>query len=82
MEERAKPTVLPNPDAPRLTTIEACIGCFYSFTKQDGSNVCIPYSDPAALWRRGCPMATNIIREKVEQKKVNPLKASKKAKKG
>jgi hypothetical protein len=82
MEERSRIKELPNPDAPRLPIIDECSGCHYVFTKTDGTGVCVPYWNPAAKWRLGCPMATNRVVEKVEQKKVNPLKASKKAKKG
>ena len=83
MEERAKLTELPNPEAPRLPVVEECTGCHYVFTKQDGAQVCIPYSSPIMMWRRKvCIMATNQVIEKTLEKKVNPLKASKKAKKG
>jgi hypothetical protein len=83
MEDRARIKELPNPDAPRLPVIEECTGCHYVFMAPNGGpSVCVPYWNPAAKWRLGCPMATNRVVEKVEQKKVNPLKASKKAKKG
>ena len=82
MEERQKPKFLPNPDAPRLSVIDECADCYYVFTKSDGENVCIPYYNPVAMWRNGCPMATNRVFEKVVEMKVNPLKASKKPKKG
>ena len=44
---------------------------------------CEVYSNPRAMWRRGnCPMATHVAKTVHEDKKVNPLKASKRAKKG
>jgi hypothetical protein len=82
MFERATIKELPNPDSIRYAVVEQCEGCFYVFTKDDGESVCVPYYSPAAAWRRGCPMATNQIVEKVVEKKMNPLKASKKARKG
>lgn len=82
MEERPRIKELPNPDVPRLPIIDECMGCHYVFTKSDGANVCVPYWNPMAKWRLGCPMATNRAVEKIVEKKVNPLKASKKAKKG
>ena len=42
-------------------------------------NDCAVYPNPAYWWekRKGCPLATHIHKRIVEDKKVNPLKASK-----
>ena len=58
--------------------VEKCIGC----VRVDGE-VCSVYLSPAAKWRnQNCPMATNLIPEKVkEKKKVNPIKHSKRLRK-
>ncbi len=61
-----------------LKVIEKCAGC-----TRITDNFCSSYPDPALKWAHGynCPMATNIKKEVVEQKKLNPIKASKKGKK-
>lgn len=66
-----------------LGCVAECNGCDYvaklaktCFKLVDGAGLA-----PAGYWRRGvCPYATHIKRaSKVEDKKVNPLKASKRA---
>lgn len=42
--------------------------------------VCEAYENPAKMWKRGCPLASNIIKQAEEAIKINPLKASKRAK--
>ena len=56
--------------------VEACNGCKRI---QEDTNVCGVYSAPVFRWSFGiCPMATHKkVEEKVDDKKVNPLKASK-----
>ena len=59
---------------------DKCIGC----NKIDPDQFCLVYSKPSIWWdkRGGCPVANHIKKEAAAEKKVNPLKASKKAKKG
>jgi hypothetical protein len=61
--------------------IKKCQGC--ERTREYGEELyCKSYMWPALIWRRGpCAMATHIAKEKVKEQKINPLKASKKAKK-
>ena len=55
--------------------VEKCIGC----AKIDGET-CSAYLFPAAKWRAGnCPMATHLVTEVKEKKKVNPIKHSKRS---
>jgi hypothetical protein len=62
-----------------LTIIEGCAGCDRVSTFPSG-DYCASYPNPAVKWEFGkCNFATHIKVEKVEQKKVNPLKASKRA---
>ena len=58
--------------------IEACEGC-KRVEERDSQNFCAVYSSPVFRWSFGiCPMATHKkVEEKVEDKKLNPLKASK-----
>lgn len=60
-----------------LPIIEKCVGC-----KNVKNEYCSIYPEPLAKWGvGGCGFATHIEKELVEAKKVNPLKASKKASK-
>lgn len=62
---------------------EKCKGCNKLVEVKFGIFECKTYPNPAAIWRRGgCALCstTEIIKE--EKKRVNPLKASKRAKKG
>jgi hypothetical protein len=60
--------------------VPQCEGCNYVVTCAD-KKYCKSYPDPAAKWMFGsCNLATHIQRKlTTETKKVNPLKASKKA---
>jgi len=61
---------------------ERCNGC-NKLVEVDGEIKCKTYPNPAAIWRRGgCALCSTIERIKEEKKKINPLKASKRAKKG
>jgi len=62
------------------TIVEACVGCDRAKTFPNGT-YCISFPEPAVKWRRGiCNMATHMKTEaKVEEFKLNPLKASKRA---
>lgn len=63
-------------DGKCFTTIDQCKGCKYI----EGP-FCMVYISPSAQWHRGrCPMYVNPaeVQKKVEEeKKLNPLKASK-----
>jgi len=59
--------------------IEKCLGCD-RVIQDNEKQVCKTYPVPRALWRsRNCPMATHLKREVVEEKKLNPLKKSKRS---
>ena len=64
-------------------TVEKCVGCAHVQTIGEGQ-FCKAFSDPATKWMFGsCNLGTHIVRKLGgETKKVNPLKASKKAMKG
>ena len=68
--------------APAYVIAEKCEGCS-NVIEHDGKSYCKSYKDPAAKWMFGqCNLATHVIRKIEEAKKINPLKASKKAMKG
>lgn len=55
--------------------IEKCHGC----EKVLPSGYCSTYPDTGLKWRKGnCPSATHLKKTAAVEKKVNPLKASKK----
>ena len=55
--------------------IEKCQGCGNILA----SGYCNLYPDTIIKWRNGnCPSATHLKKKAEEQKKINPLKASKK----
>ena len=60
--------------------VPQCEGCG-NILAVDGKKLCKAYPDPAAKWQFGsCNLATHVQRKLgTDQKKVNPLKASKKA---
>ncbi len=59
--------------------VAQCEGCGHILACAD-KKYCKAYPDPAAKWQFGsCNLATHIVRKLTEVKKVNPLKASKKA---
>jgi len=63
--------------------VEACVGCAHI---QDigEQKYCKAFLDPASKWQFGsCNLGTHVVRKiATEARKVNPLKASKKAMKG
>jgi len=63
-------------------TVEKCAGCA-KVIEVASATYCSVYPDPASKWRMGtCPLATHVKRElKDTSQKLNPLKASKRAKK-
>jgi hypothetical protein len=58
--------------------VEICTGCLKITDER-----CSVYASPA-VWERkgGCPMKTNKVLEVKKDKKINPIKASKRAKRG
>ncbi len=72
---------IPLPD--RKPIVAQCEGCDH-VVEGEGVQVCEAYADPAMKWSMGpCNLATHYQRAAaVEEKKVNPLKASKQAMKG
>jgi len=68
---------LPNPDVVRSEIVEKCEGCEKVF-----ENVCIAYANPALIQRQGCALQSNKVLTAEEIKKINPLKASKRKKRG
>ncbi len=68
--------------APAYLVVEKCVGC-HNVLEHDGKSYCKCYKDPAAKWMFGqCNLGTHVVRKAEETKKVNPLKASKKAMSG
>jgi hypothetical protein len=68
---------------PAHQIVDACIGCAHVQAIGEGK-FCKAFVDPAAKWMFGsCNLGTHVQRKLGgEVKKVNPLKASKKAMKG
>jgi hypothetical protein len=68
---------------PAHKVVDQCVGCAHV---QDigETKFCKAYADPASKWQFGsCNLGTHVVRKLGgEVKKVNPLKASKKAMKG
>jgi hypothetical protein len=65
----------------RQPIVEQCEGCKNVMPNIE-PKVCSGYEQPAAKWRAGvCPRASNLIKVVVNEKKVNPLKAAKRARK-
>jgi hypothetical protein len=59
--------------------VENCQGCD-RVSKQATGEYCSSFPNPAIKWEFGkCNFATHIKVEKLEAKKLNPLKASKRA---
>lgn len=68
---------------PAHKIVDQCVGCAH--VQEIGeSKYCRAFADPAAKWMFGtCNLGTHVVRKLGgEVKKVNPLKASKKAMKG
>lgn len=59
---------------------EMCDGCIKAITKE---NRCKSYDYPENWYRiGGCPLKSNKVLEVSSTKKINPLKASRRKKKG
>lgn len=59
---------------------ELCDGCIKAITKE---NRCKSYEYPEAWYRKGgCPLKSNKVLEVITNKKMNPLKASRRKKRG
>lgn len=59
--------------------VEQCQGCA-QIQEYSGSQYCKTYGNPAAKWAHGrCNFATHMKDEAKAEKKINPLKASKRA---
>jgi len=57
-----------------------CDGCIKAIAKEDR---CVAYEYPENWYRLGgCPLKSNKVLEIVKGKKVNPLKASRRKKRG
>lgn len=79
-----KATFLPRPEITREQCVEGCEGCgkMYSDNGTNIGEVCVAYVSPKAQFRRGvCLLKTNRTFEEEGGKKINPLKASKRARK-
>ena len=63
--------------------VEDCEGCKF-VVEFPGGKYCQLYPDPASKWGMGtCNFASHVDREKViKEHKLNPLKASKRARQG
>lgn len=68
-----------------LPIVQQCEGC-QQIVEFNGQKYCKSVPDPSSKWggQIGCNLATHITRkiDTGEQKKINPLKASKKSAKG
>ena len=65
-----------------VTIIDKCEGCNKIMEISSGK-YCKIYPDPTAKWAMGgCPTASHLKREVKEEQKINPLKASKRSRKG
>jgi len=68
--------------APAYQIVEKCVGC-HNVVEHDGQSYCKSYKDPSSKWMFGqCNLGTHVVRKAEETRKVNPLKASKKAMSG
>lgn len=70
--------VLPNDHIHREMIVEECDGCNKVWSNGIES-FCKSYTDPAKVHRRGCFLKSNKEIEQTKKKKINPLKASKRA---
>jgi len=63
-----------------LTIVENCEGCTRIIEFETGK-YCSSFPAPAQKWQKGiCSMSSNVKKTKaVEEQKINPLKASKRA---
>lgn len=68
--------------AKAFVIVDQCVGCA-NVIEHEGTSYCKAYKDTSAKWMFGnCNLGTHVQRKLEETKKVNPLKASKKAMKG
>lgn len=68
--------------SPAYVASEQCAGCT-NIIEHEGKSYCKTYKDTAAKWMFGqCNLASHVSRKAEEARKINPLKASKKAMKG
>jgi hypothetical protein len=60
--------------------VEQCEGCTRAAEFPTGK-YCLSFPNPALKWQKGtCPMSTHIKKaQKVDERKINPLKASKRS---
>lgn len=79
MSEIVKATVLPKPHVKREQCVEQCDGCAKMYSDENVGDVCIAYVSPKAIHRIGCCLKTNKEAEQEKTHKINPLKASKRA---
>jgi hypothetical protein len=57
--------------------VDQCQGCA-QIKEYSAGQYCLTYGNPDAKWKIGsCSFATHLKQEKVSEKKLNPLKASK-----
>ena len=61
--------------------VEKCNGC-NNIEVFNEKTYCKSYMSPEMTWKTGCGLATNKVLKVEDTKKLNPLKASKKASKG
>jgi len=55
-----------------------CEGCNKVTTNTAGEKLCLVFPSPDAKWRFGnCPMASHLVVVVKKDKKLNPIKASK-----
>jgi hypothetical protein len=69
----------------REPIIIECVGCIHTTVgPAPGVSTCNAYVTPAAQWRRGkCALASHLQKKEVrDEKKVNPLKQSRRNAKG
>lgn len=83
MNDIMKATFLPNPDVMREQCIPECMGCNKMFSDENTGDVCIAYVNPKAMHRLGgCALQSNKEIEITAKKKINPIKASKRGRRG
>lgn len=85
MSEPVRAKFLPNPHIERENCVEQCMGCAKIYSDIPlgecslEDHVCIAYVSPKAIHRIGCFLKTNKDFVTEKEHKVNPLKASKRA---
>jgi hypothetical protein len=85
MEIFERSTFLPRPYINREKCVVECMGCKKMYSEIPlgecvlEDHVCIAYINPKAIQKRGCALQSNKAKLEEVKKKVNPLKASKRA---